>query len=45
MDIQKLYEKIIQDKELHNIPLIHIMAVLNAVLEAIGDGDCFYKNE
>ena len=45
MDIQKLYEKIIQDEELHNIPLIHIMAVLNAVLDAISDGDCFYEND
>lgn len=43
MNIQKLYEKIIQNKELHNIPLIHILAVLDAVFEAIGDGDCFYE--
>ena len=45
MNIQKLYEKIIQNKELHNIPLIHILAVLDAVLVAIGDGDCFYEND
>lgn len=45
MNIQKLYEKIIKNKELHNIPLIHILAVLDAVLDAIGDGDCFYEND
>ena len=45
MDINKLYEKVIQNKELHSIPLLHILAVLNAVLDAIGDGDCFYENE
>ena len=45
MDIRKLYEKVIQNKEVHDIPLIHILTVLNAVLEAIGDGECFYENE
>jgi hypothetical protein len=45
MDIIKLYEKIIQDEDLHGIPLLHIMAVLIAVVDAIGDGDCFYENE
>jgi len=43
--LEKLYEKVIQDAELHDIPLLHILAVLNAVIDAIGDGDCFYKNE
>lgn len=45
MDITKLYEKVIQDEDLHDIPLLHILAVLIAVVEAIGDGDCFYENE
>jgi len=45
MDIKKLYEKVIQDKEVHDIPLIHIITVLNVVLEVIGTGECFYENE
>jgi len=45
MDIKKLYEKVIQNKDVHGIPLVFIITVLNAVLEAIGDGDCFYENE
>ena len=45
MDIVKLYEKVIQDEDLHDIPLLHILAVLISVVEAIGDGDCFYENE
>jgi len=45
MDLKKLYEKVIQNTELHDIPLVHILAVLNAVIDAIGDGDCFYTNE
>lgn len=45
MDINKLYEKVIQSKEVHNIPLIHIMTVLIVVLDIIGEGECFYENE
>lgn len=45
MDIKKLYEKVIQSEEVHGIPVLHILAVLSAVLEAIGEGDCFYENE
>ena len=45
MDIKKLYEKVIQSDEVHGIPLLHILTVLNAVLEVIGDGECFYENE
>ena len=45
MDIKKLYEKVIQSEEVHGIPLVHILSVLTAVLEAIGSGECFYKNE
>lgn len=45
MDIKKLYEKVIQSAEVHDIPLIHILTVLNVVFELIGDGECFYQNE
>lgn len=45
MDIKKLYEKVIQSEEVHDIPLLHILAVLNVVIEVIGTGECFYENE
>ena len=45
MDIKKLYEKVIQSEEVHGIPLVYILTVLNAVLYAIGTGDCFYETE
>jgi len=45
MDIKKLYEKVIQNEDVHGIPLVYILSVLNAVLEAIGTGDCFYETE
>ena len=45
MDIKKLYEKVIQSEEVHGIPLVYILTVLNAVMDAIGEGDCFYQNE
>ena len=45
MDIKKLYEKVINSEDLQGIPIIHILRVFNAILDAISDGDCFYKNE
>ena len=45
MDIKKLYEKVIHSDKVHDIPLIHILTVLNVVLEIIGEGECFYQNE
>lgn len=45
MDIKKLYEKVIQSNEVHGIPLLHILTVLNVVLDVIGTGECFYENE
>lgn len=45
MDIKKLYEKVIQSEEVHDIPLIHILTILNVVMEIIGAGECFYENE
>ena len=45
MDIKKLYEKVIQNAEVHDIPLTHILTVLNVVLETIVEGECFYENE
>lgn len=45
MDIKKLYEKVIQSAEVHDIPLVYILTVLNVVLETIGEGECFYENE
>jgi len=45
MDLKKLYEKVIQSADVHDIPLIHIITVLNCVIEIIGEGECFYENE
>lgn len=45
MDIKKLYEKVISNAEVKDIPLIYVLTVLNCVLEAIGTGDCFYPTE
>lgn len=45
MDIKKLYEKVIHSEEVHGIPLIHILTVLNVVMDILGDGECFYTNE
>lgn len=45
MDIKKLYEKVINSKEVHGIPLVHILTILNVVMDIIGEGECFYKEE
>ena len=45
MDIKKLYEKVITSDDVKNIPLLHVLTVLNCILDIIGSGECFYTNE
>ena len=45
MDTDKLYQKIMNDEELKDIPIIFITKVICAVLRIINDGDCFYETE
>ena len=45
MDVLKLFEKVIKDDEVRDIPLMHVFTVICAVVDAIGSGECFYKND
>ena len=45
MDITKLLRKVIESEELQSIPIVYILTVFNAVIEAINSGECFYENE
>lgn len=45
MDINKLFTKVITDNEVKDIPIIYIMAVFNSVMDAIGSGECFYRDD
>lgn len=45
MDVLKLFEKVIKDDEVRDIPLMHVFTVICAVVDAISSGECFYKTE
>lgn len=45
MDIDKLFKKVLDSEDVKNIPVLYVITVLNCVLDAIGSGECFYKNE
>ena len=45
MDIIKLYEKVLESEEVKDIPKLYVLIVVSCVIDAIGTGECFYKNE
>lgn len=45
MDIEKLFEKVINNEEMQSVPLKYIFKVFICVLDAISSGECFYINE
>ena len=45
MDIDKLLKKVLDNEDIKGIPVLHVIMVLNCVLDAIGSGECFYITE
>ena len=45
MDVIKLFEKVMKDDEVRDIPLMYVFTVVCCVVEAISSGECFYKTE
>ena len=45
MDIMKLCDKLFEDSDLQDIPIDYIFRVVRAVIVAMADGDCFYKDD
>ena len=45
MDLQKICEKVLENEDVKDIPVIFVLIVLNSVIEAISSGECFYKTE
>lgn len=43
LDGNKLFDALIENTELHDIPITYIVTVTKCVLEAINSGDCFIK--
>ena len=45
MDVLKLYDKLLEEKSLKDIPLEYILRVTIEVLCIISSGECFYKDD
>lgn len=45
MDIVKLCKKVLENKDVENIPIVFVYTVVMCVIEAIGTGECFYETE
>lgn len=45
MDMEKLFEKLISDENIKNIPLNHVIAVFYALFKEIESGECYYEVE
>lgn len=45
MDVLKLFEKVIENEDVKDIPLLYVFEVICAVIDAIGTGECFYNTD
>ena len=45
MDIIKLFEKVLEDEDVKDIPLLYVFVVVCSVVDAIGSGECFYQTD
>ena len=45
MDMEKLFDKITENKDIEDIPIDYVFRVAIAVFEIINSGECFYKDE
>lgn len=45
MDIDKLFNMVVLNEDIKDIPLLHIILVFNCVLDVISTGECFYRLE
>lgn len=45
MDIMKLCKKLFEKDEIQEIPVSYVYTILNAIIELISSGECFYNIE
>lgn len=45
MNINELFDALVQSEDLKGIPVIHVLRVLATVFELINSGKFFYENE
>ncbi len=45
MDTDKLYQELLNDTEIEDIPIIFVVRVAYSVLKIINEGNCFYETE
>ena len=45
MNTEKLWDKLMEDENIKNIPLKDVIKVVIAVFEVINSGECFYPYE
>jgi hypothetical protein len=45
MDVEKLWNTLLDKEDIKNIPLKDVIKVVIAVFEVINSGECYYINE
>lgn len=45
MDINKLFNEVMTNTDVKDVPIIYIIKVFNCVLDLISSGECFYTTE
>lgn len=42
--MKKLFKRLLENEDIKNIPLEHVIRVAIAIFEIINSGDCFFEN-
>lgn len=45
MDLNKLFNKVMSEKDIAQVPILYVFIVLKCVIDAISSGECFYETE
>lgn len=45
MDVISLFEKVLEDEEVKDIPIMYVFTIVCSVVEAISTGECFYNTD
>ena len=45
MDMEKLFDELVKDESIKDIPVMYVLRVVNAVFELINSGKFYFENK
>ena len=45
MDMEKLFNELVKDESIKDIPVMHVIQIITVIFELINSGDFYFENE